>query len=91
MRQQVKWRRTRRRLIAREVKDTYPTPEALSARGLYGPQEQVDPLTAPSEAEPRAVRCRQCSAPIEDADRVSTCWYCGSDNFIGTVFGPVNL
>lgn len=61
--------------IARQI---YPSVYATSQ--IYPNQHLGGSGT---EAEPEALKCAQCGAPIEDALAISECWFCLSDNFRG--------
>jgi len=44
---------------------------------------------APSEAENNLINCAQCNALLTDHTLFETCWFCGSDNFLGKPKWPL--
>jgi hypothetical protein len=52
----------------------------------FFPNLGVPQIIPQEDAEPRAIRCRQCGQPIEDTSEISSCPGCDSDNFEGRVF-----
>jgi len=60
-------------------KEVYPSEfGSVPARSL-----PVSANAAASEAEPCRIKCAQCGAPIPDYRKISDCWNCESDNFLG--------
>lgn len=62
------------------VRQIYPSSFATSR--VY-PNSDLMHQGAAEDAEAAAVKCAQCGAPIEDANDISACWHCTSDNFLG--------
>jgi hypothetical protein len=70
---------------ARNVREIYPSRFATSR--VYPNESHTCKQPSPEDAETAAVKCAQCGAPIEDSNSISSCWNCGSDNFLGAFIG----
>lgn len=78
----AKWQREGRKMPV-NVTERYPSE---TATGRYTPAQSLSDsrdVAPASDAELRACNCAQCGAHIEDSSALATCWWCGSDNFLG--------